>query len=145
VHLASAVISGASAELARALTHEGLPTGDLNAPARVFLRFGASDAAVGLGGYEMHGTDALLRSIVVLPEHRGRGIGAGIVAALSEHARRAGARHLFLMTTTARPFFERLGFAVRDRASAPPAILASPQVAELCPSSAVLMSRGVTD
>ena len=145
MQLASAVIPSDSAELARALAREGLPTDDLKEPARTFLRFGSQGVAVGFGGYEMHGTDALLRSIVVLPEHRGRGIGANIVAAVSEHAAQAGARQLFLMTTTARPFFERLGFAVCDRECAPPGILASREVAELCPSSAVLMSRGVAD
>jgi arsenate reductase len=40
-------------------------------------------------------------------------------------------------------FFTKLGFKAVDRATAPPAILASRQAAELCPASTALMSRQI--
>jgi N-acetylglutamate synthase-like GNAT family acetyltransferase len=145
MHLVAEPISGASSELASALAEAGLPTADLTEPARSFFRFSESGTVVGFGGYELHGDAALLRSIAVLPAHRRKSIGREIVDMLGGRAAQAGARQLFLMTTNARPFFARLGFAIHDRASAPQAVLASRQVAELCPSSAALMSRAATD
>ena len=50
-------------------------------------------------------------------------------------------RALYLLTTTAVPFFERMGFAAIDRAEAPPAIAATREFATYCPESAVLMRR----
>jgi ribosomal protein S18 acetylase RimI-like enzyme len=56
-----------------------------------------------------------LLDIALLPEERGRGLGAAIVGALIEEARAAGKRlrHMvFMLNTDARRFYERLGFRV---------------------------------
>jgi N-acetylglutamate synthase-like GNAT family acetyltransferase len=44
---------------------------------------------------------------------------------------------------SAKGYFERLGFASIDRASAPDAILATRQAAGLCPSTAPLMTKSL--
>ena len=59
-------------------------------------------------------------------------------------AARGGVRRAFLLTTDARAFFERLGFTAIDRKSAPSEILATRQAAGLCPASAVLMVKALT-
>ena len=126
-----------------ALARAKLPTADVEAPGRLFWRFETRDEVpVGFGGLEVHGDDALLRSLVTLPPVRGRGIGTAIVAALEFEARLHECRNLWLITNTAAEFYERLGYARCDRAVVPPAIAATGEFAELCPASAdVLMKK----
>jgi N-acetylglutamate synthase-like GNAT family acetyltransferase len=81
----------------------------------------------------------LLRSIVVAPAHRRAGNGQRLVAALLDQSRKDGAKRAWLLTTTAQPFFEQLGFVVNHREAAPREISATREFSALCPLSAVLM------
>jgi N-acetylglutamate synthase-like GNAT family acetyltransferase len=126
--------------LRAALAEAGLPVDDLAEGARLYA-VEADGACLGHGGLEGSGPDQLLRSVLVPEGRRGRGDGAAVVAALAARARADGAMRLWLLTTTAAPVFVRLGWTVRDRAEAPPAIAASRQFAALCPASASLMCR----
>ncbi|MBP1807710.1 arsenic resistance N-acetyltransferase ArsN2 [Rubellimicrobium aerolatum] len=139
--LGIAPIAGDASDLRAALAAERLPTDDLTEPGRTFLRLVREGATLGFGGYERHGDAALLRSLVVLPAARGQGLGGEAVRLLLHQAAEEGARHAYLLTTSAVPFFERLGFVRVERASAPEAIRASRQAASLCPASAILMAR----
>lgn len=128
-------------DLRVALVASGLPTDDLGEEGRVFWRFSDANGTVAFGGYELHGDSALLRSIVVLPDVRGTGIGHAATEQLVEKAGRSGARSVYLLTTDAGAFFQRLGFREIERRLAPAAILATRQAAALCPASAKLMKR----
>ena len=130
------------AELAQALAGAGLPADDIAEPGRSFLRFSdAEGRTVGFGGLETCGRHVMLRSILVLPEARGRGFGAAIVARLLQQAEAAGAERAYLLTTSAQGFFETHGFVVVRRDETPPEILATRQAAGLCPASAVIMTK----
>ncbi|MEZ5959067.1 MAG: arsenic resistance N-acetyltransferase ArsN2 [Hyphomonadaceae bacterium] len=121
-----------------ALTAAKLPTEDLfSEPFRYFC---LDDVA--WGGFGA-GRDALIRSIVVKPEARGSGVGAALVEALAEHARREGVERLWLLTNGSASFFERLGWAPAERSAAPPDIAASRQFSGLCPASSTLMVRAL--
>ena len=135
--------AGERGALMAALARAKLPTADVEAPGRLFWRFETTDEVpVGFGGLEVHGDDALLRSLVTLPPVRGRGIGSAMVAALEFEARLHECRNLWLITNTAAEFYERLGYARCDRAVVPPAIAATGEFAELCPANAdVLMKK----
>lgn len=61
---------------------------------------------------------AEIKSLVVAPELRGRGVGAGLVRALMDEARRLGVRRIFALTDSV-PFFQRMGFTTVDRATLP--------------------------
>jgi N-acetylglutamate synthase-like GNAT family acetyltransferase len=98
---------------------------------------------VGYGGYELHGDNALLRSIVIAPARRRKGLGRLATDLLLKRAYQDGARTGYLLTTTAAPFFETLGFATIDRKAAPAAILATRQASSLCPSSAALLAKSL--
>jgi len=50
-------------------------------------------------------------------------------------------RAVWLLTTTAREFFERLGYAAVDRADVPGAIRATAQFSSLCADSATVMVK----
>lgn len=123
------------AGLAWFLDNANLPSADLAEPDRVFFRFDA-DGLVGYGGLEGGGADRLLRSVLVLPERRGAGIGHALVAALEQEAHALGVQRLHLLTTTAAPFFQTLGYAAADRHAAPSAIAATREFSSLCPASA---------
>jgi amino-acid N-acetyltransferase len=127
--------------LKAALTKAKLPTDDIAAPGRLFWRFEREDMLVGFGGLEIHGRDALLRSVVTLPPLRRRGIGAAIVAALETEALVAGSRTVWLLTTTAAPFFARLGYAVAERDKVPKSMRETQEFASLCPAGATMMTK----
>jgi N-acetylglutamate synthase-like GNAT family acetyltransferase len=135
--------AGERAALKAALTKAKLPTEDIEAPGRLFWRFETRDEVpVGFGGLEVHGEDALMRSLVTLPPVRNLGVGTAMVAALEFEARLHGCRSLWLITTTAGDFYQRLGYARCERAMVPPAIRETTEFSTLCPTSAdVLMKR----
>lgn len=129
-------------ELIAALDAAGLPTTDVLDDGRLFFRFDDT-STLGFAGIEGVGADRLLRSVVVLPSRRHAGAGVALVGALEHLARSHGVDRLHLLTTTARPFFERCGFTIADRASAPPAIAASREFRNLCPSSAAYLVKSI--
>ena len=131
-------------ELKEALESAGLPSGDIGISGRIFWRFrDASGRTVGYAGIEPYGKDALLRSVVTLPEVRGHGFGSQIAAFLIGYARLRGVERVWLLTTGAAEFFRMLGFGETERASAPDAIRATTEFASLCPATAICMSRGI--
>lgn len=103
------------------------------------------DAArlVGLCGLEVHGPDALLRSVVVDAQYRGEGVGQALLGAADELARKLGAARLYLLTTTAHDYFARAGFEDASRADAPAGIRDSWEFKSGCPASAAFMRRDV--
>ena len=132
------------AGMVAALTAEGLPTDDLTEPGRRFFIYRTlSGEVVGYAGHELYGADAFIRSLVVLPEWRGKGIGKAIVARIARRAFDEGARTAWLMTISAAAYFEGIGFKRVERADAPEAILNTRQAKGLCPASAVVMKRTI--
>ena len=61
-----------------ALEAEQLPTDDLGDSGLLFFRFKRDGIVIGFGGIELYQRTLLLRSIVVLPQARGQGIGRRI-------------------------------------------------------------------
>jgi N-acetylglutamate synthase-like GNAT family acetyltransferase len=126
------------------LRRAALPADDLEEPDVTLFAFARDGEVVGYGGLELYGDDALLRSIVVAPDRRREGVGRRIVALLLANAAGMGARRGYLLTTEAQKYFEGLGFAAVERRDAPPAIMATRQMAGLCPASAALMAKTLT-
>lgn len=133
---------GDLARLEAALDAAGLPYDDVREAGRLFYcSDGPHTSFVGL---EVFGGDALLRSLVVPPAARGKGLGRKIVEALLDEARESGIERLWLLTTTADDFFAAIGFAPVARQEAPPSIQATREVRDLCPASATFMKLGLT-
>ncbi len=138
-------IVGSDTGLIMALQEAGLPTDDLTEPGRSFFAYATvTGERVGYGSFERMGRDVLVRSLVVLPHARQRGIGGSILALLLRRAFDEDGRGAWLLTTTAAPFFEQVGFVPIERSTAPQPILATRQAASLCPSSAMLLGRKIT-
>lgn len=96
---------------------------------------------VGAIGLERFGNEALLRSLVVAPEHRKRGAGHDLVTRLELDARAVGIQQLVLLTETAELFFRRLGYSVTDRSHVGHKVRQSAEFRSLCPVSAICMSK----
>lgn len=119
-----------------------LPTEDLTAAhCEHFFFAGPAAEPIGLVGLELFGNVALLRSLVVAPDRRGTGEGAMLLKHAEDHARAQGVRTLYLLTTTAEPFFARHGYQRTSRESAPDAIRATREFAGICPASSAFMAR----
>jgi amino-acid N-acetyltransferase len=100
---------------------------------------------VGVVGIEVHGDNGLLRSAVVMPPWRGKGIGEALVRDRIEWSRRHGLRALYLLTKTAVDYFPRFGFQSIERAAAPNGIRGSVKFAEDCCATAAVMMLPLSD
>lgn len=98
---------------------------------------------LGFGALEGEGPDQLLRSVVLVPSLRRRGLGSVLVSRLVGHARADGVARLWLLTTGAERWFARLGWSAVPRDRAPEAIRQLSQFREVCPASAALMVRAL--
>lgn len=96
---------------------------------------------VGGVALECYGAVALLRSLVVSPDRRGRGLGERLTTEALRLAKARGIRDLYLLTETAAGFFPKFGFRVQDRSGAPPALSESAEFRTACCPSAVMMHR----
>ena len=127
----------------RLLTLNNLPTGDIHAD-EVELFVATDDSVqIGAGGLETHGSQGLLRSVVVDEEQRDQRYGTTLTQQLLDKARHQSIDGLYLLTTTARVFFRERGFQPIDRHQVPAVIRATSEFAELCPDSAVCMYRRI--
>ncbi|MBB5208582.1 arsenic resistance N-acetyltransferase ArsN2 [Chiayiivirga flava] len=126
------------------LVSAGLPIDDVDiALLADFLVVRGAGGVVGVVGLQRAGDAALLRSLAVAPQRQRSGLGAALVDAAEAAAEARGIAALFLLTTSAAPFFATRGYAQIERAAAPPAIRSTAQFAQLCPASSVLMVKPV--
>ncbi len=124
------------------LRHAALPESDLQ-PAHMSDFFVCESAAgvCACVGLERFGELGLLRSLVVEPEARGRGLGGEAVRTVENHARNRGVKRLYLLTTTATRFFLARGYALCPREELPTAIRETTEFTALCPDSATGMGK----
>lgn len=124
------------------LERGGLPSCDLSeAHLAHFFHSGPPAQPDGLIGLELYGSHALLRSLVVAPERRSSGLGSALVDYAEAYASRVGVRSIFLLTTTAGPFFRARGYMLADRSCAPAEIRGTREFADLCPASSDFMVK----
>jgi len=108
-----------------------------------FLVADIGGRVVGAIGLETLAPLGLLRSLVVVPGQRGRGIAGLLCRALLEQSRQLGLTRLYLLTTDAAGYFSRLGFAEVPREDAPAPIRGTEEFRELCPDTATLMTTAL--
>jgi N-acetylglutamate synthase-like GNAT family acetyltransferase len=101
------------------LKENGLPFSDIPDKGDSLFLARSDGAVIGIGGVEILGEYGLLRSLAVMREEQNRGYGRAVARGLIHHAREAGVKDLYLLTMTAAPFFEGLGFERVHRDLAP--------------------------
>ena len=62
-----------------------------------------------------HDVSPWLAGLFVVPEYRGKGVGAALVRAIEDQARQRELSRVYLYTTDAVGFYKRLGWKVMDR------------------------------
>jgi amino-acid N-acetyltransferase len=98
---------------------------------------------LGCAAVELYGDAALVRSVAVDPDARGRGLGSALVAAVEGLARDAGARDAYLLTETAEGWFPRFGYAPIARVDAEPAIGTSVEFTSACTATCTAFRRSL--
>jgi amino-acid N-acetyltransferase len=130
------------ASVCNLLSAAALPTEDLTEESlRLFCVVRDQEEVVGAVGLERHGDCALLRSLVIAPGSRGRGLGMQLTEAAEARAQELGLSAVYLLTTTAAEFFASRGFRAVMRSEVPAGIRATTEFASLCPSTAVVMVK----
>ncbi|GAB3773281.1 hypothetical protein GCM10028818_14580 [Spirosoma horti] len=126
-----------------ALLQQGqLLTDDLPADLTDFVIAKEAGNAIGVAGLERFDRVGLLRSVVVAPHYRGQQVAANLVNQLLDNANALD--DVYLITTTAHGYFQRHGFQVVDRQHVPMSIQQTRQFSDLCPSTALVMKRTLT-
>jgi amino-acid N-acetyltransferase len=98
---------------------------------------------LGTVALEVYPDGALLRSVAVVPEARGQGLGRQLTEEAIRAARNLGVPVLYLLTTTAERYFPKFGFEVIDRRDVPDSVKASVEFTSACPASATVMRKSL--
>jgi amino-acid N-acetyltransferase len=130
-------------EVISLLKQNQLPVDDLDEEKLLFAFF-FQDVFAGCGGLEIFGENALIRSVALREDLRGKGMGALIYEQLEQIAKDKGCQKLFLLTTTAESFFQHAGFLKADRDLAPIDIRNTQEFSTICPSSAIFMKKEIS-
>ena len=102
-------------------------------------------AIVGCSALETYADGALLRSVVVAPAARGRGLGQGLTKAAVTLAQSLGMPAVYLLTTSAESYFPKFGFVPVAREHVPAGVKESIEFRSACPASAIVMWRPLND
>ena len=113
-----------------------LPADDCREQAGNFYAVYSGTDLIAAGGLEPAGDYALLRSVVVAQQLRGRGLAQRLTDHLLHRAEADGRSAVYLLTDTAADYFSRLGFSPVERDRVPPSITRTRQFSSLCPDTA---------
>jgi N-acetylglutamate synthase-like GNAT family acetyltransferase len=125
------------------LQSESLPIVDLEKELPHFFVKMENDGIVGSIGLELYERSALLRSMIVNPAYRNKGIASELVHELASYAKGKGVKNLFLITNTAENYFRKQGFIRIERENVEMAVLQSKEFNGLCPASSVIMMKKI--
>jgi amino-acid N-acetyltransferase len=130
------------AVIRRLLEDAQLPTADVAPGMRQrFIGAQVDGDWLGVVAIEPLGEVALLRSLAVVAARRSQGLGRALIGAAQALAQSLGAHVCYLLTTSAVPYFARLGYTAMARDDAPMAIRTTTQFVSLCPATATLMRK----
>jgi len=128
-------------QLVNLLSNAGLPFEDLPQQLDNFIVAIVDHLVAGAAGMETYGDSGLLRSVVVKPAFRGKGIANELLKTIETLALDEGVNQLILLTETAKGYFENKGFHLINREEVPEAVKASTEFSHVCPVSAIVMSK----
>jgi amino-acid N-acetyltransferase len=121
------------------LKASNLPADDLNFNKDLLVGYFEGSVLVGTGGLEVYGDYGLLRSLSVKLGIRGKSVGSNITEYLIEEARQKKLKAIYLLTESARGFFQKHGFTDIPRDSVPDPLKVSSEFANVCPATAAAM------
>jgi N-acetylglutamate synthase-like GNAT family acetyltransferase len=124
------------------LQQQNLPTSDIDEDKLLYLLM-SGENIIGTAGLEIFEDCALLRSVSVIKEEQGKGYGKIINNEIENYAKESGINCLYLLTTTAKDFFDKQGYCVIKRHESPAALQQTAELTSLCPSTAVVMKKRI--
>ena len=130
------------AQVLQILAENNLPLDGLHDHLATLLVARDDDAIVGSAALEVYGDGALLRSVAVASGSQGKGLGHQLTQAALDLARQNDVPAVYLLTTTAEPFFSKLGFERITREDVPADVQQSVEFKSACPASATVMRKG---
>ena len=130
-------------QVCQLLESESLPTVDLPKELSHFFVRTEKEDIIGAIGIELYGGAALLRSMVVVPSFRNKGIASELIDELTLEVKKEHVHSLFLITNTAEAFFSRKGFRKIERADVDERVLQSQEFNGLCPASSAIMMKEI--
>ena len=123
-------------------TH-GLPVDDVESHLQSAVVARRKGVVVGSAALEVYREGVLLRSVAVLPELKGHGVGRRLTEAMIDLAQNLGTPALYLLTTTAQTYFPAFGFEQIERSAVPTSVQASVEFTSACPSTAIVMRKSL--
>ena len=124
------------------LQQHHLPVQDIDEDKLLYL-LKDGERVLGTAGLEIFDDCALLRSVSILKEEQGKGLGRFLNKAIEDYAGESGISCIYLLTTTAKDFFDKQGYCVIRREETPEIIKQTAEFSSLCPSSAVVMKKRI--
>jgi amino-acid N-acetyltransferase len=121
------------------LKASNLPADDLNFNKDLLVGYFEGNVLVGTGGLEVYGDYGLLRSLSVKLGIRGKSVGSNLTEYLIEEAKLRKLKAIYLLTESARGFFQKHGFTDIPRDSVPEPLKVSSEFANVCPATATAM------
>lgn len=125
------------------LQSNNLPVNDLHSGTQLFV-LEENGKVKGTVAAEYDYSSALLRSLSVDESLRGMGSGKKLVTFLEQYLSQQGVETIYLLTTTAAPFFKKLEYEIVDRSDVPAFIRNTTEFASLCPASATVMKKALS-
>ncbi|MDB5141326.1 MAG: hypothetical protein JWQ66_39 [Mucilaginibacter sp.] len=154
-HLAPAVAKSKGMEITEAinyrdhivalLTAEKLPVEDLSVTLENFLVVKQNDEIIGVAGLEIYGDYGLLRSLAVSPAFRDQGIAGQLLSQIETLANSKGLKAICMLTETAPGYFDRKGYTKITRSDVPAEVQQSSEFSHVCPQSAIVMIKNLTE
>lgn len=130
----------ALSEMLALLKESHLPFEDVKLDGNLFVGYyDESDHLIASAGLELFGKAALLRSVAVKEDLRGKSLGSKIVKDILERATASHTKEVYLLTETAHDFFLSKGFIDISRDQVPDRIKQSTEFSSVCPVSAACM------
>ena len=126
-------------EIKTLLQSAGLPLAGVDDHLKTFLVARDNGRIVGVSGAEAYKLAALIRSVAVHPDYQRHGLGRRLVRQLLDRLSSHGLREFYLLTTTAEEYFAKRGFKRIERDEVHPQLLASRELQDACPDTAVCM------
>ena len=119
-----------------------LPVIDINEDKLLYLLLDG-ERIIGTVGLEIFEDCALLRSVSIIKEEQGKGYGKFMNDEIEKYAKESGINCMYLLTTSAKNFFDKQGYCAITREEAPVSVKQTEEFISLCPSSAVVMKKRI--
>jgi len=130
-------------EVIELLAAQQLPTVDLPGLLNNFFVAIDNNTIAGVVGLEIYGNYCLLRSLAVNSSLNNKGIGAALLKRIETLATEKGLGAIYLLTETAKDYFERKGYEHIARMDIPEEVKAASEFTHVCPDTAVAMQKSL--